>query len=71
MYVYFPIADGTFNVGFYAPSGRFVVESNHAAQSDAVSWMRYLNGAPIDDMPAPPSSPTPAATVAHAAEKKK
>jgi hypothetical protein len=71
MYVFLPLADGTFTVGFYSPSGRWNVESNHPSSDEAVGRMRYLNGAPLDDQPAGPAPATPAAHPASSAEKKK
>jgi len=44
MYVYYEIRPGQFGVGYYTPSGVFILESTHAAAADAAARVSYLNG---------------------------
>lgn len=44
MYVYREIESGLFTVGFYAPSGEWLPESDHDSRESATARVHYLNG---------------------------
>jgi hypothetical protein len=46
MYVYLETDPGTFTVGFFDPTPKFVPESDYASADEAIARMRWLNGAP-------------------------
>lgn len=44
MYVYKQSEPGLFTVGFYAPNGEWIPESDHDTTESAASRVHYLNG---------------------------
>ena len=44
MYVYIQSEPGLWTVGFYAPNGNWVAESDHESKEDAAARVSYLNG---------------------------
>ena len=44
MYVYIQSEPGLWTVGFYAPDGEWMPESDHDIKEDAVKKVHYLNG---------------------------
>jgi hypothetical protein len=44
MYVYRELEKGLFTVGFYAPDGEWMPESDHDSRDEAAKRVNYLNG---------------------------
>ena len=49
MYVYIE-SDDRYEVGFYTPKGKWVVESDHKTAEQAAKRVNYLNGGSSDDV---------------------
>ena len=43
-YVYIEIERGLYTVGFYAPDGKWIPESDHDLSEDAAKRVSFLNG---------------------------
>ncbi len=43
-YVYISFEPGLWTVGFYAPDGKWVPESDHDSADEAAARVAYLNG---------------------------
>ena len=44
MYVYIKSGIGVWTVGFYAPNGEWIPESNYPTTEEAADRVHYLNG---------------------------
>lgn len=44
MYVYIQSEPGLFTVGFYAPTGKWIPESDHNEKEEAAKRVAFLNG---------------------------
>ena len=51
-WVYIESEPGLWTVGFYAPSGAWVSESDHSTAKGAADWVHYLNGGEAFDQQA-------------------
>jgi len=49
MYVYIQSEPGLWTVGFYAPSGDWIAESDHDSSDKAAARVNYLNGGQKED----------------------
>lgn len=49
MYVYRKTGTQNWTVGFYAPDGEWMAESDHDSSNDAAEHVHYLNGGDYND----------------------